>query len=281
MTILRRVHTKNFTVIGNDVMTDESLSAEALGVICYLISRPHDWVVVPGHLSGRFNCGRDRIQRVIKELIDASYIRKVRLRDPRTKTFLPVEYIILDTKTEPLPENTAMASSDDEPTGGEPATGNLPLLNTEEQKTDPNKSLMKAKKVKFGDYTDEFLTDIWEPYPRKRNTSKINAFKKWQALPPILQAQLKAAIPAFAISKRGTEEQFIPHLEFFISRRIFETVAPIGGGEPNAEMDRNSWEIASRIYANSSNWHRQWGPEPGHPRCLMPPDLQQQFVTGH
>lgn len=50
---------------------------------------------------------------------------------------------------------------------------------------------------------------------------------------------------------------------------------------PAAEMDRNSWEIASRLYANSSNWHRQWGPEPGHPRCLMPPDLQQQFVSTH
>lgn len=47
------------------------------------------------------------------------------------------------------------------------------------------------------------------------------------------------------------------------------------------ELDRQTWENLAKIYANSSNWHRDWGPEPGHPRCRMPPDLQQQFASQH
>lgn len=47
------------------------------------------------------------------------------------------------------------------------------------------------------------------------------------------------------------------------------------------EFDRTTWENLGRIYSSTNNWHRQWGPEPGERGCAMPPDLQQQFVTGH
>ena len=43
--IIRRRHNKNFTVIGNELFSDERLSLEALGLLCYLRSRPNDWSI--------------------------------------------------------------------------------------------------------------------------------------------------------------------------------------------------------------------------------------------
>lgn len=280
-TIFRKRLTSNFSVISNEVF-ESGLSAEAIGVLCYLLSKPDNWVLIQGHLSSKFDCGRDRMQRIISELIDVGYIRKNRPRDPVTKAYLTTEYIIVDSKTEPLPENPVVGATPCEPTDGKPVTGNPPLLNTEESNTDSNKSPKRAKRAKVGDYTEDFLQSIWQPYPRKTNTSKSNAFKKWLALSDADQALLRGAIPAFAVAKRGTDEQYIPHLEFFISRRIFETVAPVGEQAQVASIDRQTWENMARIYAGNSNWPRGMGPEPGHPRCMMPPDLQRQFVNiGH
>lgn len=61
---------------------------------------------------------------------------------------------------------------------------------------------------------------------------------------------------------------------------------PPGEPSPDApmapgEFDRKTWENLGRLYSSTSNWHRQWGPEPGERGCAMPADLQQQFVTGH
>lgn len=280
MSVLRRVHTNNFTIIGNACLCDESLSAEALGVICYLIGRPNNWTLRQGQLSERFRCGADRIQRILKELIEAGYIRKARARDPKTQVWQAVEYIVLDTKDEPLPENTEVALCvTDEPPVENPSLDFPGLLRTEDTKTDSKKEPRKPKRAKAGEYTEEFLQSIWQPYPRKTNTSKINAFKKYTALSLGDQAALRAAIPAFALSKRGTEEQFIPHLEFFISRRIFETVAPAPGSVTAPEIDRKTWENMAQLYASNSRWSPQFGPEPGERGCRMPADLQQPFVN--
>lgn len=286
MSVVRRVHSGNFTIISNALLCDRSLKADAVGVICYLVSKPDNWTLRPGELADRFDCGSDRIQRIMKELIEAGYIRKVRQRDPKTQSWQAVEYIVLDTKDEPLPENTHVAPPhcEEKPPVENPSLAFPVLQRTEDNKTDSKKETRKVRKAKAGEYTDEFLQSIWEPYPRKINTSKINAFKKWSALVDADQAMLRAAIPAFALSKRGTEEQFIPHLEFFISRRIFETVgarAPEDASPACDRIDRKSWENLSKIYESSNNWHRDWGPEPGHPRCRMPIDLQQQFVSQH
>lgn len=284
MSVLRRVHTNNFTVIHNALLCDRDLSAEAVGIICYLISKPHNWTLRPGELADRFNSGADRIQRILKELIGAGYIRKTRERDPVTQAWRAVEYIILDTRDEPLPENTEVAQpTPEEPQLEIPVVENLPLQRTEDTKTDSKKAPKARKpKAKAGEYTDDFLQSIWQPYPRKTGTSKSNAFKKWLALSDADQAAVRAALGPFTISKRGTEEQFIPHLEFFISRRIFETVnidaQPGAPGSAPLPSDRPTWENLSRIYASTNNWSRQWGPEPGRPGCAMPPDLQIKFT---
>lgn len=283
MSILRRVHTANFTIVGNAMLNDVALSAEALGMICYLLGKPHNWVLRPGELADRFDCGDDRTRRIIKELIDAGYIRKVRARDPATQQWGPVEYIVMDTKAEPLPENTDVAPDQPEnPPLENPPLAFTPPTKNIDKKTDSKKSISRKVRKQIA-YSDEFERDIWAPYQRKDGTSKANAFKKYQACTPEDQERIKATIPIYW--RMAERAKFDHHLEFFISRRIFETiplattVTVLQGGAP-APIDRSTWETFARIYANNSRWNPAWGPEPGHPRCQMPLDLQQQFVNG-
>jgi predicted transcriptional regulator len=67
--IIRRRHTANFTTIGNVLFEDERLAADEVGILAYLLSRPHDWEVRRPALMRRWNVGRDAIKRVITNLV--------------------------------------------------------------------------------------------------------------------------------------------------------------------------------------------------------------------
>lgn len=146
----------------------------------------------------------------------------------------------------------------------------------------------KPLKRKIISYTEEFERDIWGPYPMKAGTSKAHAFKKWTDLSEAEQQQVQTAIPVYA--RMEDRKNFTHHLEFFISRRIFETVGIRDGGVASmsapaagpSAFDRETWENLGRIYSSTNNWKSGWGPEPGARGCAMPTDLQQQFVNpGH
>jgi predicted transcriptional regulator len=67
--IIRRRHTANFTTIGNVLFEDDRLAADEVGILAYLLSRPHDWEVRRPALMRRWNMGRDAIKRVISNLV--------------------------------------------------------------------------------------------------------------------------------------------------------------------------------------------------------------------
>lgn len=152
--IIRRKHTANFTTIGNTLFNDERLQADEVGIIGYLLSRPHDWEVRRPQLAKRFRYGRDAIKRVMWNSIRHGWIVPVRTRlsDGRT-------HVIYEVRDEPGPQlsddeirsalslgsseaaepesdgegpdrvpETEVADTGDPPTGypatGQPATGN-------------------------------------------------------------------------------------------------------------------------------------------------------------
>lgn len=141
MTIIRTVHENNFTIIANGCLQDDSLSAEALGILCYLLGRPNDWTVRPTQLAERFGCGRERIDRILKELISASYIVKTRYRDPKTQSWGSVEYTVYQMPQKPHPGNPSVASeaTSGKPTAENPRMGFQEVLNTDLPSTDKQK----------------------------------------------------------------------------------------------------------------------------------------------
>jgi len=108
MPIIRvKQRSDNFTPISNALVNDEDLSAETLGVLVYLVTKPANWNVMPSQLAKRFGCGRDRMYRIINELIAAGYVRREQGRSDGG--FDGMNYSVSEEKS-PLTENTDTAN---------------------------------------------------------------------------------------------------------------------------------------------------------------------------
>jgi len=71
-----------FTVLPNDVV-QQIKSPMALGLWCYLMSLPDKWEVNRQHLMNHFEIGRDRLDTVLKWLIDHKLIEYIWVRNTK------------------------------------------------------------------------------------------------------------------------------------------------------------------------------------------------------
>jgi hypothetical protein len=70
---------------------DRALSYEALGILHYILSKPDDWNIQPTDLE-RVGCKRNRVYRLLNELIDRQYMERIYERDAKGRV-LSVEYV--------------------------------------------------------------------------------------------------------------------------------------------------------------------------------------------
>lgn len=94
--IIRRRHTANYTTIGNRLFEDERLAADEVGVLAYLLSRPHDWEVRRPALMRRWNIGVVAIKRIVHSWMRTGWCRAEKVRLPNG-TF----YVVYEIRDEP------------------------------------------------------------------------------------------------------------------------------------------------------------------------------------
>lgn len=115
MPIIRTRKHGQYVAIEHSVLSDLSLTWEAKGLHCYLLSRPDHWRVSVEHLAkkGR-GAGRDKLYRIIDELMEQGYAERTQRRMPSGKVN-GYEYVVheirisrctekLSTGTPPFPE---------------------------------------------------------------------------------------------------------------------------------------------------------------------------------
>lgn len=144
-----------FTVFPNDLLNDPDLTAEALGVLVYLVSKPANWRVMPAELAKRFECGRDRVYKILNLLVEAGYARRDQDRG-EGGSFANIRYVIFNVR-QPLPENTDTADS--------PLTENPHTVKPTLQKKDSTKELLSQSSAE-----DFFPDEISKPAKKKRQT---------------------------------------------------------------------------------------------------------------
>jgi len=101
MVIKRAKHQSKFTVMPNAIFTTSTLSAEACGLLAYFLTKPPRWRIDVAEVQRRFGIGRDKVYRILTELQQAGYARRLTPRESDGRFARP-DYLISDT---PLPEN--------------------------------------------------------------------------------------------------------------------------------------------------------------------------------
>lgn len=101
MTIVRREHRAQFTIVPNAIFRDDRLSIEAKGVLGYLLSRPHNWQVRLDHVGRTLRVGRKKLQRIFRELIGAGYVTREQPRTADAHHFREIDYVIRDVPLAP------------------------------------------------------------------------------------------------------------------------------------------------------------------------------------
>ena len=193
---------KRFYILSYQIIEKE-LSAEALGVLVYVLSRPDDWQIYPSQLAKKFNCGKDKMTRILKEIRGAGYAQFSRFRDDSGK-LSGSEWIFNDApQTEnppvvirpqagkPAEDNKVVAEmqlnqqqAENPPEGEEnnspqaekpapvkPAPVNPPLLNTNNKLNTDNK-IITYKNLSFENVPDHIVDHVKEFVDHRKNLKK-------------------------------------------------------------------------------------------------------------
>lgn len=133
----------------------------------------------------------------------------------------------------------------------------------------------KKPKVERTIYSERFEEQVWKPYPRKEGTSKKAAYVKFEMLSDADQELVIGTIPTYCKLKAGKDQDKIHHLEFFLSKRIFDTISISKAAVTVKFTDytRKQWEGVLAIWRQNYTWREHWGPAPGKDGCGVPDGL--------
>ncbi|PCH69198.1 MAG: hypothetical protein COC01_02075 [Bacteroidetes bacterium] len=145
----------NYTTIKNEFLRDATLSAKAKGLLCYLLSFPHDFVIYKTRLSNHFTDGKHSLTSGFQELETSGYIMTERIRDKNGR-FEGYKHVVYEERMteKPIAEN---------PLSVNPTSVNQPLKRKKVKK----KERTKKEKYDFEFFNDDFET-VWCEYLKMR-----------------------------------------------------------------------------------------------------------------
>lgn len=188
MAVFRIDKTKDYTVMANHHLRNKALSLKAKGLLSLMLSLPDDWDYTTKGLAMICKDGVDSICSTVRELENAGYIQRRRIRDDHGRLG-EIEYTILErpVETEPSPkrENPVLENPVlENPEQAEPEQEKPGLLNT-------NKQITEEKNTDYINYSSNPIPSL-ESFPcesgnvdntetgRERKGQKINNYDLWE-----------------------------------------------------------------------------------------------------
>ena len=147
MAVFRIEKTRDYTVMANHHLRNTALSLKAKGLLSLMLSLPEDWDYTTKGLARICRDGVDSICATVRELEDAGYIIRERVRNANGRLG-SIEYTILEQPRPPEPkpgkperENPVQVNPIlDSPVLGKPEQGNPAQLNTKESSKQKSKT---------------------------------------------------------------------------------------------------------------------------------------------
>ena len=182
MAVFRIDKTKDYTVMANHHLRNRDLSLKAKGLLSLMLSLPDDWDYTTRGLAMICKDGVDCICSTVRELENAGYIQRRRIRDDHGR-LTEIEYTILEqpAETEPSPkrenpvlenpvlENPKLVEPElEKPEQEKPVA----LLNTKRQKTHKSKT-QKSNTVRSN--THSFLPSDAPPADGQTDGRELRA----------------------------------------------------------------------------------------------------------
>ena len=113
MAVFRVQKTQNYTVMSNHHLNDKALSLKAKGLLSLMLSLPEDWDYTTRGLASICKEGVDGIRATVRELENAGYIIRRRVRDQNGQV-RGMEYTVFEQPRKPEPENPVQAEPERE-----------------------------------------------------------------------------------------------------------------------------------------------------------------------
>jgi hypothetical protein len=270
--IIRRRLTKRFTTVDNALFDDESLSVEAIGVLCYLLGRPNDWRVNLEQISKKFGIGRQRTQNVFRQIMASGYAHREQHRDPDTGAWGPVEYVITDEPAEvveaadsidetdpPRVENQPAAAMQQYPSGTVtrspqvdlPRAGNQPAAYREDStKTERYKSERETRAreplQEVDPFTDRTFMAFMATWPTAAADDLVRSHNAWLALTEAERNEAAASVPRFLVYLRTVERDGVCGAFSYLKQRRWKLLPAVSGklGADPAPIELKNFSLA-------------------------------------
>lgn len=176
----RKNKNRNFTVIDNTMLQDETISWKAKGLFAYILSLPDDWKIYLNELETHAADGRDSLHNGINELIEHGYLTRERIRDEKGR-MCGVRYWI-----DECPKKCS-------PITGNPISVEPQLLNTNNTKykadsEESSSALCAEQELSLSESESDETDDIPKPEKKPRvprnDVEKVEEtyFKTWKSL---------------------------------------------------------------------------------------------------
>lgn len=295
MSVVRREYTGNYAVVLNSTADDENLKADALGVLVYLLAKPHDWQVNIANLRKRFGLGRNRVYDILGELAGAGYVLRTQPRN-QERRFGDVEYVIFDSPDTrdaylakagnmpetPLPQIREAAQATPRKPNKTPASpktgmrksGNILITNTTNPPSEglsPPEGVLREKEPEQDNHppsqAPSLNAQIWTGAKAILSPKEFGCVTGWLQR---VRDKPKGAETLLAIIETA-RKQGTPQAVAYITGALNRVFPP--PPDPKT-IPRERWELLVLAAMNPNvNWDSAYGPRPGEPGCLVPPDL--------
>lgn len=259
-----------FYTVNKDLSEDKGLSWSARGLLIFLLGKPDNWEVSVAHLIKQTEgstkpSGRDAVRGIIKELIEAGYM-KADVRREEGGVFNGMDYVVNEIPAKPQTENP---SSDDspqtdypstaEPFTAEPSSANPPLIKNDfkqgikkETKNDSEQITEAEKSASVDDVSlpavlskpqqaDPKETDL-QIKCREAWTDYKNAYFARYQVPPIRNQKINSQVKQL-VQRLGTEAG--PVAEFYVlnvnDAFVIRNTHDLGTLLSKAEAYRTQW----------------------------------------
>ncbi len=154
MAVFRIEKTRDYTLMANHHLRNTALSLKAKGLLSLMLSLPEDWDYTTKGLARICRDGVDSICATVKELEDAGYVIRQRLRNANGQ-LASIEYTILEQPRSVSPEQSKPKQEKpvqvnpvlEKPVLGEPEQENPAQLNTKKSSNQKSNTDLSSTQI--------------------------------------------------------------------------------------------------------------------------------------